>query len=291
MRFNLVVASKGDKLVCLDRLFSSLFEQREKVKIRIFFVDQNRDNRNSGLVDKWGKHFDIVSISDLGVGLSRARNVGLSALYSSDFSFDDVVLFPDDDCSFCENFFSVASLHLSDMSLDGVYYRVFDIEDFDSELSYTAKLNIDSLSLVSVFASVTSINFIHKLSDRFMFDEDFGLGAEFNSSEEILYVSHLLRKGLRFKFLDDVKIFHPRLDASGSIEGLYKKIWFNSVGHGALAGKLWKLGSPRASLYLLLIGPIGRILASSLVFDGRGAKIGFIYFIRRWYGFLKLVFG
>ena len=284
MKFNLIIASKGDKVSCLDMLFTSLYEQRKKNEIKIYFVDQNRDNRNETIINKWNKFFDIVFICDLGAGLSRARNVGLSALYLDDISVRDVVLFPDDDCMFCEDFFSKVGYYFDDETIHGVYYRVFDIEKPGLELSYTVKLNPVCLDLKSVFASITSINFVHRLGKFSWFDEDFGLGAKFNSSEEILYVSQLVNQGLQFKYLDDVKILHPNLDMGASTKVLYKKVWNNSVGHGALAGRLWRLGAITASIHLLLIRPLGRIFVSTLMLDLKGVKIGCIYLLRRWYG-------
>lgn len=289
MKFNLIIASKGDKVFCLDLLFASLYKQRKRNEIRIYFVDQNRDNRNEAIINKWNKYFDIVFISDLGVGLSRARNVGLNALYSHDISVTDVVLFPDDDCMFCEDFFSKIGQYFNDETIYGVYYRVFDVENSDLELAYTAKLNPDRLDLQNVFSSITSINFIHRLNKFARFDEDFGLGGKFNSSEEILYVSQLLKKGFQFKYLDDVKILHPNPDSSDTTKALYKKVWNNSIGHGALAGRLWRLGAVTASIHILLISPLGRIFVSTLMLDSKGAKIGLIYLLRRWYGYWKLV--
>ena len=289
MKFNLIIASKGDKVAYLDSLFASLSEQQGENELRIYFVDQNRDDRNEVIIKKWSFYLDIVFICDLGIGLSRARNVGLDALYRDNVSFEDVVLFPDDDCVFCEDFFSKIGLHFSDPSIDGVYYRVFDVADPNLELAYTSKLDTSCLNLKSVFASITSINFIHRLSVRARFDEDFGLGGKFKSSEEILYIAQLLIKEFIFKYINGVKILHPNLDSSVSTKELYKKVWNNSVGHGALAGQLGRLGAYKASIYILLVGPLGRIIASTLMLDIKGAKIGVIYLLRRWHGFWAFI--
>lgn len=289
MKFNLILASKGEKVACLDMLFKSLSEQKGKNKLKIYFVDQNRDNRNDALIRKWNGHLDIVFICDLGIGLSRARNVGLDALYCDNVSGDELVLFPDDDCVFCEDFFSKITCHFYDPSTYGVYYRVFDVADPNLELAYTSKLNTARLDLRSLFASITSINFIHRVAKDARFDEDFGLGGKFKSSEEILYIAHFLRDGFSFKYLNEVKILHPNLDTSASTNELYQKVWQNSVGHGALAGKLSRLGAFKASIYILLISPIGRIVVSTLKLDMKGAGIGLIYLVRRWYGLWALL--
>lgn len=289
MKFNLIIGSKGNKIDCLDLLFSSLCEQQGENELSIYFVDQNRDDRNEVIIKKWNKYLDIIFISDLGVGLSRARNIGLNALYSDNFLVEDVVLFPDDDCVFCEDFFAKVGRYFCDETIQGVYYRVYDIADPNLELSYTAKLNTVCLDLESVFASITSINFIHRLNIFSKFDEDFGLGSKFKSSEEILYISQLLKEGFKFRYLDKVKILHPNLESNVVTRELYKKVWNNSVGHGALAGKLCRLGAFKAGVYILLISPLGRIIASALMLDIKGVKIGFIYLLRRWYGYWKLV--
>jgi hypothetical protein len=289
MKFNLILASKGDKVAFLDLLFASLSKQKGENELKIYFVDQNRDSRNEAIIKKWNGHLNIVFICDLGIGLSRARNVGLDALYYDNVSGDELVLFPDDDCVFCEDFFSKITCHFCDPSIYGVYYRVFDVADPNLELAYTSKLNSACLDFKSLFASITSINFIHRVAIDARFDEDFGLGGKFKSSEEILYIAHFLKNGFSFKYLKEVKILHPNLDTTVSTNELYHKVWHNSVGHGALAGKLGRLGAFKASVYILLISPIGRIIVSTLLLDIKGARIGLIYLVRRWYGLWGLL--
>ena len=289
MNFNLIIASKGDKNFYLDRLFTSIYGQHVNNEIKIYFVDQNRDDRNGAVIEKWSKHFEIVFISDLGVGLSRARNVGLDALYSHDLSNREVVLFPDDDCVFYKDFFSKISVYLRDENIHGVFFRVYDVDQPDLELSYTKRLSPQRLDIQNVFASITSINFVHTLQEVIRFDEDFGLGGKFNSSEEILYISELLNAGFNFQYIDEVKILHPSLDSGGSRDVLYKKVWDNSIGHGALASQLWRLGAVKASMRILVVGPLGRMIVSTLTLDIKRAKIAFIYLIRRWYGFWKCI--
>ena len=91
MRCCLIVATIG-RVELLERLFISLSDQQHS-SFRVVVVDQNGDGRLDDLVARYGNACHIEHLKVPAVGVSAARNVGLTRLADA-----ELVAFPDDDC-------------------------------------------------------------------------------------------------------------------------------------------------------------------------------------------------
>ena len=285
MIFTLIVGTKGPKKEFLHRFFCSVLRQVTAAKIEIILVDQNNNQEHQALYSEWSERLNLKVFYDSGVGLSRARNIGLQSLYIGN-NDNRWLLFPDDDCEYPSDFFGKLLSKIKGTAADGFYFRVMSLENPETELAYTKRLNKNSLSYHSIFSSITSINFSHRYLHGAVFDDSLGIGAEFFSSEEMDYVSKLIEFGLKFEYAEDITVQHPdhSLDKFGA---LARKVWYNSLGHGAFAAKMFIRGVVYVPIYLLLIAPISRILLSTVKLDLKLSILGVITLIRRITGFVR----
>ena len=54
---------------------------------------------------------------------------------------------------------------------------------------------------------VSSVSLFHRNKNNIFFDEDFGMGAKFNSSEEFDYVLSLMQRAQNYFFLMNIRFF------------------------------------------------------------------------------------
>ena len=285
MIFTLIVGTKGPKKECLQRFFCSIPMQVKAAKIEIILVDQNNNQEHQAFYSEWSERLNLKVFYDSGVGLSRARNIGLQSL-NIGHNDNRWLLFPDDDCEYPSEFFSKLLSKIKETSADGFYFRVMSSENPEIELAYTKRLNKRKLTQNSIFSSITSINFSHRYLHGAVFDNSLGIGAEFFSSEEMDYVSNLIETGFKFEYAEDITVQHPD-HSLDKFEALASKVWFNSLGHGAFAAKMFKRGVVYVPFYLLLIAPISRILLSTVKLELKLSILGVITLIRRITGFVR----
>lgn len=285
MKFILIVGTRGEKTAVLNRFFSSILCQKGDDEIEIILVDQNGGQQNCEVYNTWSQRLNLNLIFDDGVGLSRARNIGLRSL-KTHCENSKWLLYPDDDCEYPSNFFSKLSRRIAESPADGFYFRVMSSEQPSKELSYTKRLDEKKLTHRNIFSSITSINFSHQYREGLIFDEVLGIGAEYFSSEEMDYVSRLVISGSKFEYSDDICVFHPD-HFEMQFRDLARKIWSNSLGHGAFSAKMLKRGYFYTPIYLIFIAPPARVFVSFLKFEFKLSALGVITFVSRLSGFLR----
>ena len=64
------------------------------------------------------------------------------------------------------------------------------------------------------------------------------------------YVSNLIEAGLKFEYAEDITVQHPD-HSLDKFEALARKVWFNSLGHGAFAAKMFKRGVVYVPLFAI----------------------------------------
>jgi glycosyltransferase involved in cell wall biosynthesis len=114
LTFSLIVATLG-RTRELENLFESLASQAYP-NLECIIVDQNPDRRVKEIVDLW-KDVLKLRVIDSAPGLSRARNVGLTA------ATGDILAFPDDDCWYSQSLLACVSGWFEDHAEYGVLTR------------------------------------------------------------------------------------------------------------------------------------------------------------------------
>jgi GT2 family glycosyltransferase len=201
LRFDLVVATV-DRTAPLHALLRSLTAQTHRA-LRVVVVDQNDDDRVASVL---GDHPELETLHLRSArGLSRARNVALSALDA------DLVAFPDDDCAYDPGLLArVARRFADDAGLDGLTGRAVTIDGASDASWENDVATLDSTNLwnrVISFAIFLRRQLVERVGS---FDERLGLGAGslWASGEEVEYVLRAIRLGARIEYDPGLTVTH-----------------------------------------------------------------------------------
>ncbi|MFT7420415.1 MAG: glycosyltransferase involved in cell wall biosynthesis [Arcticibacterium sp.] len=227
MIFSFILASKGHRIELIRSFLLSLLKSSEQSFEVIIVCQDERAYLDPLLEEFQSLNLKVVYTPS---GLSKARNVGLN------YAIGEIIAFPDDDCEYTETTLG----HVNDFFSDNPYYGLLSISCWNlnqtKKLSFVS-LNVDSELVISnTFEGVSSISIFHRKILNQRFDERFGLGAVWNSSEEFDYVVQLLSKGIKGKFIKEIRVLHPDNNVI-DFEKLKEKVKKNSLGHGAYLKK------------------------------------------------------
>ena len=202
MRISAIIATFGRDIE-LKNLLTSITRQNYN-EFEVIIIDQNRDNRVDKIIQKMDvSQKKLKIIKQQRNHLSKARNRGIKQ------ASGDIYFFPDDDSIIPENFFlKIIEQFKKDTSIDFISVPVLetghDLSKFDTE-TYK-KINIKNARTLT---TATSILFKkHIITDIKSFDTHFGLGAVFESSEDLDFVLRTLYKGYVGCFYTDTFVIH-----------------------------------------------------------------------------------
>jgi GT2 family glycosyltransferase len=253
--FDLVVATVG-RVDELAPLLDSLAAQTH-TRFRTIVVDQNADDRLSGVLDRPG--LELLRLRSE-TGLSRARNAALPHLAA------EVVAFPDDDCTYPEDLLERVGRRLADEpSLDGVTGRAVDGAGNSSPSWKRDAAVLTEANLWNRAISFTIFLRRDVVARVGAFDERLGLGSPepWASGEEIDYLVRAVRGGARIEYDPSLVVRHD-VGADGSDVGFRD---------GASVGYLLrKHGYPLRTRGRMLVRPLGGALVSIGRGDGGRAR-------------------
>lgn len=143
-------------------------------------------------------------------GISKSRNRGLEHAKS------EICLITDNDTYF--NNQSMSIIENSFLAYPDADILTFQVETPEGQLYKSYKENFfwhDKLSLAKV--SSVEIAFRRKsiLHNNIKFDEDFGLGSYYPTSEEYIFLVDALNKGLKIGYVPKVIVYHPKESSGG----------------------------------------------------------------------------
>ena len=208
IKFSLIVATV-ERSHQLTRLLGSLKEQSYK-NFEVLIVDQNPPGFLTEVVAPYLACFPIQHLRSK-LGLSRARNVGLSHITGQ------VVGFPDDDCWYPPDALErIAELLTKHPEWDGLTGRPADPENPDGFPWYHRTSGaVDLMDLWRRSISITI--FLRRDAAQAVggFDENLGLGTPTGmlASEESEYLIRFLKHGLTLHYCADVVLNHPALSS------------------------------------------------------------------------------
>jgi glycosyltransferase involved in cell wall biosynthesis len=206
-RFSLIVATKG-RTDELARLIASLDEQSER-NYELIFVDQNDDERLLPIIAESPRKEQIRRLR-CNPGVSRARNLGLSAAQG------EITAFPDDDCWYPSGILK----NVSDWFDANPEYDILSVTSRDSNGERSGNRwhrSTCDLAPVNVFrTSVCYCYFIRSTEQtrQIRFDEQLGPGGstQYPASEDTDFVLSAMARGLRGRFEAKWYVGHPRKD-------------------------------------------------------------------------------
>lgn len=205
---SLIIATR-DRPMELSRLFQSLCDQTSR-NFEIILVDQGIHP----FLPTFTNPVSYTHIVDNGIGLSRARNIGLK------FAKGEILAFPDDDCWYppdlIERVLSFFETHQDICILSGCYgepeYPNPNFPLKSGKLTTTNFLN--RVSSVTLFINQKGL----KQNDLVLFDENLGVGTSLPGAEELDLTLRLLKKNYKGWYDPSLKIFHKVKFKSGEIK-------------------------------------------------------------------------
>lgn len=155
-------------------------------------------------------HENIEYLNFYESGLSKSRNRGLEN------SNADICLITDNDTYFNNqtmNIIEKAFLDYPDADI-----LTFQVETPDGDLYKEYKKDFfwhDKLSLAKVSSVEIAFRKSSILENNIKFDEDFGLGGFYPTSEEYIFLADALNKGLKIGYIPKVIVHHPKESSGG----------------------------------------------------------------------------
>jgi glycosyltransferase involved in cell wall biosynthesis len=208
-------------------------------RIEIIIVDQNIEDVLKDVLSKFSDSLNIRHIRTKTMGTSRARNIGITE------SKGEILGFPDDDCMYYPDTLSsvvdIFQRENPDICLGRLFDRVNNkpiIREWDSCNKKINKWNMYShFSETAMFCKKNNI----------MFDENFGGGGKYYSTEGLDYATQAMKRKYNVVYRPEIEIWHPDQNL---IFYSKEKIIQYGTGLGAYSKKHLSI----FSLYLLLGG-------------------------------------
>ncbi len=230
MKISAIIATYGRNIELMNLLVS--ISRQSYQEFEVIIIDQNSDNR----VSKISHKIEISSkklkvIKQQKKSLSKARNRGIKQ------AIGDIYFFPDDDSIIPYNFFSkIVEQFKKVPQIDFISVPVLEK---DYELS---KFNRDQYKKITVknariLTTATSILYKKQIiTDIKSFDNHFGLGGIFESSEDLDFVLRVLYKGYEGRFYTSTFVIHKN-PAKVYNANTAKRAYRYNRGFGALVRK------------------------------------------------------
>lgn len=256
-----------------NSLKSCLKQSPENFSFEVLFIDQNK-------VPLVIEDDTVIHLPYQATSISKARNYG--ALQAS----GDWLIFVDDDAilevNYLEHFNQLTKLTPSCAAWAGSIYHIDNPQIF-----YSKRQNItrDELGFLEMKVFMGGNILIRR--DLFAavgkFDEEFGIGSLYPSSEDTDLAWRLYYAGFTIRLSHELRVFHP---APTKIS--MKKAYLYGLGKGALVGKwLIKQHKPLTILEFgeMLLVPLGK-----MVIDLKASAIHLATFWGRLKGFIRYAF-
>ena len=197
-----------------------------------------------GLVDKVRKRPDVTLIQSKTQGLSLSRNLALGAANS------ELVVFTDDDVRFTKDAFPNIRNQFYNYSDDFMVFRFEKKSGCSSTLAKVYPASGTRVSPLSAFR-VSSVELVARrqalVDANVFFDQRFGLGSPLPGSEDNIFVSDCIAKGLLGRYSDCVILVHPEVSsgdtwtpATAKVRGALFKRVFGYKGILLLLPFLWR---------------------------------------------------
>lgn len=144
-------------------------------------------------------------------GLSKSRNRALEHCTS------DIALISDDDLEYVDNMEEIIlSAFIENPDADIITFQVKTPENHLFKDNYKVKPFYHNQKTIMRVSSVEIAFRIDKIKNNHIkFNEDFGLGANYPTGEEAVFLNDALKKGLRILYIPIPIVIHPKESSGG----------------------------------------------------------------------------
>ena len=209
--------------------------EEKNLNTNLLLINQSVNNE----IHTKDNKFRILSYNERGLSKSRNRAI--------ENAIGDVCVIADDDVTYIDGYDQIiAEAFEKNKDVDIFTFQV-NTPNGDKYKNYSEKKFYHNMKSVLKVSSI-EIVFNRKkiINNDINFNEHFGLGAEFSSGEENIFLRECLRKGLKIMYIPEPIVIHDK-ESSGSLN---KESVFLSK--GALFKELFGWKSPLVNIYFSL---------------------------------------
>lgn len=203
--FSLIIATVGrDEAVA--RFLTSLLRSRAEHQFEVILVDQNTGDILSSIISRFDESIEVRHLRVSNVCANHARNFGAKhARY-------EWLTFPDDDCEFFDDTLSVACQIASDQSVQSFSGIFLDSDWASPEIKASFRQRQRFPRIFLPIANEATL-YVRKAVFESLggFDERFGPGAQFSSSEGSDLVIRMLQRdrAAQWCYVPALRVRHP----------------------------------------------------------------------------------
>lgn len=198
----LIVPTIGTRESELKRLVDSLNMQSYK-SFEVIIVSQDNHQVVKNIMEH--AEFEYIQIQSDLKGLSVARNKAL------EYVRGDILTFSDDDCWYEKDSLEFVEKYFTEEKAEIAVFQHFDpgTEKFPKKYPIKPEKNVSRIKLLRQSSIDIFIN-INLVKDyNIGFDNNFGVGAKYNSGEENIYLNDLKNIGYKIDYFPRVVSYHP----------------------------------------------------------------------------------
>lgn len=201
VQVSLILCTLGRVKEVNDFLESLVGQTLHKNYFEVIVCDQNADGRLNEVIRRYAKLLNLRHIRSTVKGLSVNRNIGMKCANGL------IMAFPDDDCIYYDNTLENVVNKFKEMP-DGVLLgRIYD-KSLRRDILKSWPCKSSNVNIYNFYSLTTSITIFSKKCE-ILFNEKFGVGAQYSSNEDTLYVLENLLKSNYVIYVPDVEVWHP----------------------------------------------------------------------------------
>ena len=191
----------------LDLLLQSIVDCDLNTNFEVLVINQNSEGYLEALELKYNKILNIKFCNVDFKGASKARN------YGANLSNGEYICFPDDDCKILKDTFNKSLKLLEEEQLDVVYGKCVDEKGANSVINFkNYEYFLNTKNMLGGFVEATLVC-KRELFDKFVFDENMGVGTFFGAEEGFDWLYRILIDEANYKVMysPEIKFYHPQV--------------------------------------------------------------------------------
>ncbi|AZV69031.1 glycosyltransferase family 2 protein [Bacillus cereus] len=207
-KISLILPTLGERKEELKRLIDSLNEQIYK-DFEVVFVTQDNHSELEKILKK--SEFEYIQVRLNRRGLSFARNEGMKHIKG------EIVTFSDDDCWYPKEALKMMNDACSEDRKGLVCFQIYDpISQVyfkrykETPIDTLEKKDVFKISSIEIAINLRVVN-----KKDVIFDEQFGLGARYQSGEENILLLDLVKKGFEISYKPRIVVYHKKSKLTG----------------------------------------------------------------------------
>lgn len=207
MQLEILICTYNDRIA---RAAEVLLPEQEKIKYLISYqlFDYERSPNDELVLDTLSKRSDVRVVTTFSKGLSRNRN---SALENAT---GDVLLISDDDAKYSSPQLDKILRVFDSSPSDIITFKIVTPDEGDYKRYSNTAFQHNKFSVLRVSSLEIAIRRQEIVKRHLIFDEQFGLGAQYPACEEAVFLASALEAGMQVSYEPVAMVVHPR-ESSG----------------------------------------------------------------------------